>query len=140
MNNAAQGRSNVAPTKIPWDLIRALVTEMYGGKIDNESDFDSLRAIVKSVLTSSAFDEDYALVPQNAEDLGLKVPNGTTMRDFTGWVDHLPEREPPTYLGLPANAEKVLLKGQAGDVIANVGRVTNVLAEMEEARGIGEET
>ncbi|KAL9625204.1 MAG: hypothetical protein Q9160_000606 [Pyrenula sp. 1 TL-2023] len=139
MNNIAQGRSNVAPTKIPWDLIRALVTEMYGGKIDNESDFESLRSIVTSVLTSSAFDEDYALVPQNAEDPGLKVPNGTTMRDFTGWVDHLPEREPPTYLGLPANAEKVLLKGQAGDVIANVGRVTNVLAEMEEARGIGEE-
>lgn len=90
-------------------------------------------------MTSSAFDEDYALVPQNAEDQGLTVPNGTSMQDFAHWVDRLPEREPPTYLGLPANAEKVLLKGQAGDVIANVGRVTNVLAEMEEAREIGED-
>lgn len=112
---------------------------MYGGKIDNESDFESLRRIVKSIMTSSAFDEDFPLVQQNAEDPGLKVPNGTSMHDYTRWVDRLPEREPPTYLGLPANAEKVLLKGQAGAVISNVGRVINALAEMEEAREIGED-
>ena len=104
---------------------------MYGGKIDSESDFKALQGIVNPIMTSSAFDDDYPLVPKQADDPGLNVPGGTTMPDFTTWVDKLPEREPPTYLGLPANAEKVLLLGQGRSIIGNVARIANVLAEME---------
>jgi dynein heavy chain 1 len=49
-----------------------------------------------------------------------------------GWVNDLPEREPPTYLGLPANAEKLLLVGQANDMVGGLKRVLDMLDEGEQ--------
>ena len=54
------------------------------------------------------------------------------MKDFMEWVNRLPEREPPTYLGLPANAEKLLLVGHGRDTIANLARITELLDESEQ--------
>ena len=54
------------------------------------------------------------------------------MQDFMEWVDKLPEREPPTYLGLPANAEKLLLVGHGRSTSANVARITEILEEGEQ--------
>ena len=48
------------------------------------------------------------------------------------WVNKLPEREPPTYLGLPANAEKLLLVGHAKRMIGDLTRVTELLDEGEQ--------
>ncbi len=53
------------------------------------------------------------------------------MRDFMEWVQRLPEREPPTYLGLPANADKVLLVGQAQSTIKNLQYMVSLLEEAE---------
>ena len=47
-------------------------------------------------------------------------------------VNDLPEREPPTYLGLPANAEKLLLVGQAKEMVGNLKRVVEMLDEGEQ--------
>jgi dynein heavy chain 1 len=49
-----------------------------------------------------------------------------------GWVNDLPEREPPTYLGLPANAEKLLLVGQANNMVGGLKRVLDMLDEGEQ--------
>lgn len=127
----AQGRSNIAPVKLPWDLIRNLITEMYGGKIDDEGDFSLLRQIVGQVFDPAAYENDHELV-SDSEGQALKVPSGTTIRDFLGWVDRLPEREPPAYLGLPANAEKLLLMGQGRETIGNLARITDLLEEGEQ--------
>jgi len=141
MDAVANGRTNVAPVKIPWDLIRTLITETYGGKIDDEGDFKQLSELVNSFLTPEAFEDDHKLVrgaPRNeAEnhtegDASLTVPEGNEMKDFMEWVNHLPEREPPTYLGLPANAEKLLLIGHGKDTIANVAKITEILNESEQ--------
>lgn len=145
----AQGRTNVAPSKIPWDLIRTLITETYGGKVDNEADFKELSTLVGHFLTPAAFDDDHKLVDgvpgkegegSTEGDAGLLVPGGTQIRDFMEWVHRLPEREPPTYLGLPANAEKLLLVGHGRQTIQNFGRITDILEEGEElvAEGPGE--
>jgi dynein heavy chain 1, cytosolic len=128
----AQGRSNVAPVKLPWDLIRTLVTEMYGGKIDDEGDFALLSQIVGKVFDPAAYETDHELVSNPEEGQALKVPSGTTIRDFMGWVESLPEREPPAYLGLPANAEKLLLMGQGRETIGNLARLTDLLEEGEQ--------
>jgi dynein heavy chain 1 len=53
------------------------------------------------------------------------------MPDFMAWVAKLPEREPPTYLGLPANAEKLLLVEQGQVVIGDLKRVSDMLDEDE---------
>jgi dynein heavy chain 1 len=41
----------------------------------------------------------------------------------------LPEREPPTYLGLPGNAEKMLLVAQARKMVADLKLIVGILDE-----------
>ncbi|KAH8912297.1 hypothetical protein BR93DRAFT_871202 [Coniochaeta sp. PMI_546] len=132
IDTAAQNRSNIAPQNIPWDMIRYLVTETYGGKIDDEGDFGMLRQLVESFLTPAAYDIGHRLVQgaDGAED--LVVPSGTSLNDFMAWIHKLPEREPPTYLGLPANAEKLLLVGLGRSLIGNLKKVTDLLDEGEQ--------
>ena len=141
MDAVANGRTNVAPIKIPWDLIRTLITETYGGKIDNEGDWKQLSELVNTFLTLEAFEDDHKLVkgaPRDEAEVytegdgSLTVPEGNEMKDFMEWVNRLPEREPPTYLGLPANAEKLLLVGHGRDTIANLARITEILDESEQ--------
>lgn len=141
MDAVAHGRTNVAPLKIPWDLIRTLITETYGGKIDNEGDFKQLTELVADFITPAAFDIDHRLVKgapkeeakvYSEGDGSLTVPEGNEMKDFLEWVNRLPEREPPTYLGLPANAEKLLLVGHGRNTITNLAKITNILDESEQ--------
>ena len=141
VNSVAQGRSNVAPVKMPWELLRTLITETYGGKIDDEGDFQQLSAMVDQCMTPQAFEDGHKLVEgTRGEEAGaysegdgcLTVPDGTTVADFMAWVQELPEREPPTYLGLPANAEKLLLIGHGESTIANAGRIAEMLQEEEQ--------
>lgn len=121
---------------MPWDLLRTLVTETYGGKIDDDGDFEQLSQLVHGILTPAAFDQGHKLVEGVQGEEGgaytegegdLTVPDGTRMKDFMQWVNHLPEREPPTWLGLPANAEKLLLVGHGKKMIANVAQITELL-------------
>ena len=120
---------------MPWDLIRTLIVEtIYGGKIDDDGDFDQLRSLVEKVLQPEAYEEDHKLVESSDTDDGssLAVPNGTSMNGYMKWVNNLPEREPPTYLGLPANAEKLLLVGHGQTMIKNVSKVRDILDEGEQ--------
>lgn len=111
-------------------MIRYLITETYGGKIDDEGDFKLLSQLVTTFLTPVAYEADHKLV--DGPDGGLLVPSGTSMQDFMGWIQKLPEREPPTYLGLPANAEKLLLVGLGRSLIGNLRKVTELLDEVEQ--------
>ncbi|KAL8952356.1 MAG: hypothetical protein Q9222_001736 [Ikaeria aurantiellina] len=141
VNTIAQGRTNIAPVKLPWELLRTLITEMYGGKIDDDEDFQRLREMVEQCMTPAAYEDDHQLVQSNKDSEGgegLKVPEGTTMPDFMRWVNDLPEREPPRYLGLPANAEKLLLVGHGKETMANVARVTEILYEGEQQSTVAE--
>lgn len=117
------------PQNLPWDMIRTLVIETYGGKIDDEGDFAMLTQLVNNFLTPSAYDIGHKLVEG---DEPLVVPSETSQKDFMTWIQKLPEREPPTYLGLPANAEKLLLVGQGRSMIQNLGKITELLDEGEQ--------
>ncbi|KAH9904137.1 cytoplasmic dynein heavy chain [Xylariomycetidae sp. FL2044] len=135
VESVAQSRTNIAPQNIPWEMIRYLVRETYGGKIDDEGDFSMLTRLVDQFLTPSAYDIGHKLVegsPVDDNDQGLVVPAGTSLNEFTDWVHKLPEREPPTYLGLPANAEKLLLVGLGRSLVGNLRKVTELLDEGEQ--------
>ncbi|KAH3182147.1 hypothetical protein KXW84_007123 [Aspergillus fumigatus] len=132
VETVAQGRSNVAPQKLPWEMMRTLITETYGGKIDNAEDFQVLDNLVNSFLTPAAFEVDYKLVSGVEKDECLALPGETSIRDFVEWVKRLPEREPPTYLGLPANAEKLLLVGHGNKMISDLSKITTLLDEGEQ--------
>ena len=161
INDVAKGRSNVAPKSIPWDLLRVLVTETYGGKIDSDADFAVLGSLVDRFLTPAAFEEDFDILPSyllssddknDIDDHGqyntstskdrptLILPSGTTRADFSRWVDGLPEREPPTFLGLPPNAEKLLLEAHAEDMVRKTRLVMRVLDEGEAVMAEAPET
>ena len=131
-DSLARGRSNVAPANLPWNLLRTLVTETYGGKIDDKEDFELLSTMVNRIFDPAAYESDHHLVEAISDtDHGLKVPQGTSFRDFQAWVEKLPEREPPAYLGLPANAEKMLLVGQGRETVRNLGKIVELLDERE---------
>lgn len=132
VENVAQNRTNIAPQNIPWEMIRYLVTETYGGKIDDEGDFKLLNQLVHTFLTPDAYEIGHKLVEGGEKEGSLEVPSGTSMQDFMGWIQKLPEREPPTYLGLPANAEKLLLVGLGRSMIQNLRKVTELLDEGEQ--------
>lgn len=128
-------------------MIRTLVTETYGGKIDDEGDFSRLAELVKSFLTPAAYDIGHKLVEavagsglDDGGDGSLTVPSGTGMKEFMEWINRLPEREPPTYLGLPANAEKLLLVGLGKSMIQNLGKITELLDEGEQLMAEAEPT
>ena len=118
-------------------MIRTLIIETYGGKIDDEGDFSRLTQLVNTFLTPSAYDIGHRLVEGMAggvesDDGSLLVPSGTSLKEFMDWIQKLPEREPPTYLGLPANAEKLLLVGQGLTMIQNLAKITEMLDEGEQ--------
>jgi dynein heavy chain 1, cytosolic len=132
IDSAAQNRTNIAPQNIPWDMIRHLVREMYGGKIDDEGDFNRLTQLVEQFLTPNAFEIGHKLVDGGQDTSSLEVPSGTSHSEYMSWIQKLPEREPPTYLGLPANAEKLLLVGLGKSLIQNLRKVTELLDEGEQ--------
>lgn len=117
-------------------MIRTLVIETYGGKVDNENDFKQLKLLVNSIFTAASFEDGHRLVdrisgPRDSEEDTLVVPTGTSFKDFFDWIQRLPEREPPTYLGLPANAEKLLLVNQGVSMIQNLAKISEILDEGE---------
>jgi len=121
-------------------MLRTLITETYGGKIDDEGDFSRLTQLVTSIMTPAAYEIGHKLVEstpglavtEDGSDGSLTVPSGTGYKEYMEWVNKLPEREPPTYLGLPANAEKLLLVGLGRSMIGNLGKITELLDEGEQ--------
>ena len=135
IESVSETRTNINPKSIPWLMIRTLVIEMYGGKIDDEHDFGILSTLVTDIITPSAFEHEFDIVKdlqihlQGEATDALLLPDGTGWRDFLEWVNKLPEREPPTYLGLPANAEKLLLKASAEEMLVKLRMVVGILEE-----------
>jgi dynein heavy chain 1 len=115
-------------------MLRTLITETYGGKIDDEGDFALLTSLVQRIMTPTAYEIGHRLVESTAEDGeegALVVPAGTGYKEYMAWVNKLPEREPPTYLGLPSNAEKLVLVEMGRELCGNVGRIVGALDEGE---------
>ena len=108
-------------------MIRALITEISGCKIDDEGNLQQLTNLVKSVLTQMLSTPTSNWLTPTSLSTSLKVSvcrtscNGSTRS----------QREPPTYLGLPANAEKLLLVGHGKGMIGNLGTITDMVEEGE---------
>ncbi|KAJ2708294.1 dynein heavy chain, partial [Coemansia spiralis] len=120
VTRAAQGRANIAPERIPWDAIRTLLVEsVYGGRIDSAFDQRVLAAFVARWFCADAYGADFALV----DEPSLRAPEGTCAGDFERWCLALPESQPPTWLGLPPNAETLLLVQKGQRLLADVRKL-----------------
>ena len=111
IERTAAGRSNIAPERIPWHAICTLLSEcVYGGRVDEEGDQKILSNLIAKYFTPKAFEVEFKLVHESGQVLG--IPDGSRLENFKAWINKLPEREPPVWLGLPDNSERMLYSEQ----------------------------
>lgn len=69
-----------------------------------------LDCFIEKLFTAKSFDHDHTLV-SNIDGAGknLCVPEGVRREQFVQWVESIHELQSPYWLGLPNNAEKLLL-------------------------------
>lgn len=125
LGSMSQGRTNVNPNNIPWDALRSLIKQsVYGGRVDSEFDQRLLDSFVDSLFTLEAYNLDFELVPTVNSGSILRAPEGTKLEQFVSWAQGLPDREPPTWLSLPPNAERVIAIAQGSVPLACVLNVS----------------
>lgn len=115
IDDTAMGRGNLPPEKVPWEALRTLLSQcIYGGKIDNDFDQRLLSSFLAKLFTPRSFDADFALVANVDGVAGgpggqrhITMPDGNRRDHFLSWIEALSDRQTPSWLGLPNNAEKV---------------------------------
>ncbi|XP_064484606.1 dynein heavy chain, cytoplasmic-like isoform X2 [Ornithodoros turicata] len=124
IDTIAMGRTNLPPEKVPWNALRILFGQcIYGGKIDNDFDQRLLNSFLNKLFTEESFNPDFMLVSPGVDgtpEKGIIMPEGIRRDQFLHWVESLTERQTPAWLGLPNNAEKVLLTNRGSDLIAKL--------------------
>ncbi|XP_014790579.2 cytoplasmic dynein 1 heavy chain 1 [Octopus bimaculoides] len=126
IDSVAMGRTNLPPEKVPWDAMRTLLSQcIYGGKIDNDFDQRLLTSFVNKLFTPESFDADFVLVNnvEGQQGKNIIMPEGVRREQFLQFTSTLTDRQSPTWLGLPNNAERVLLTKLGSDMIAKLMRM-----------------
>ena len=122
-----------SPEKVPWDALRTLLSQcIYGGKIDNEFDQRLLASfLAKLIFTRKSFEADFLLVSsqevQSGDSCRIVMPGGIRRDQLLNWIENknldkkkLPAHQYPAWLGLPNNAEKVLLTTRGTDMVTKL--------------------
>ncbi|KAL1257320.1 hypothetical protein QQF64_010564 [Cirrhinus molitorella] len=121
LDDTAKGRQNISPDKIPWAALKTLMAQsIYGGRIDNEFDQRLLNTFLERLFTTSSFDSEFKLALKVDGHKDIKMPDGIRREEFIHWVEMLPDTQTPSWLGLPSNAEKVLLTTQGTDMMGKL--------------------
>lgn len=103
VDKAAGGRQHLDPEKLPWDAIRSTLCKgVYGGRITNAVDQESLDQLVNSVFVVESFNVNFKL--GEADDAPC-LPDGSTKDDCFEWIESLPAHSPPELIGLDSDAE-----------------------------------
>ncbi|CAG0913348.1 unnamed protein product [Notodromas monacha] len=112
----AMGRANLPPEKVPWQALITLMSNcIYGGKVDNTFDHRLLTSFLEKFFTPKSFGADFNLVAGDRESGTEPIPMPDVIQrdQFLTWVENLrEEKQTPSWLGLPPNAERVLLTNQ----------------------------
>ncbi|XP_077125303.1 cytoplasmic dynein 1 heavy chain 1 isoform X2 [Ranitomeya variabilis] len=121
LDDTAKGRQNISPDKIPWSALKTLMAQsIYGGRIDNDFDQRLLNTFLERLFTTSSFDGDFKLACKVDGHKDIQMPDGIRRDEFVQWVEMLPDAQTPSWLGLPNNAERVLLTTQGIDMISKM--------------------
>merc|ERR550532_778660 len=113
----ALGRTNLPPDRVPWKAILTLLSQcIYGGKIDNVFDQRLLESFLEKLFNSKCFEVDYPLV----QGKNIHMPEGVRRDQFMSWIMSLADKQSPDWLGLPNNAETVLLTNLGKSVIVKL--------------------
>ncbi|KAL3873221.1 hypothetical protein ACJMK2_036362 [Sinanodonta woodiana] len=126
IDSVAMGRTNLSPEKVPWDAVKTLLSQcIYGGKIDNDFDQRLLTSFIQKLFTPKSFESDFKLVAASVggQSKNIVLPDGFRREQFVQFAEHLEsEKQSPSWLGLPSNAETVLLTNLGSEMIAKLMR------------------
>jgi len=78
--------------------------------VDEDGDQKVLTNLILKYFTAKAFEVEFKLVNESGQIVG--IPDGSRLETFKAWIQKLPEREPPAWLGLPDNSERMLYTEQ----------------------------
>ena len=122
----AQEKNPSDPEKLPWDAIRSTLRKgVYGGRITETSDQNVLDELVDSVFVPQAYDVGFQLV--SSERCGgsqpVLVPEECSREQILTWIQNLPSRTPPAWIGLNDSAETEREQRTALSVIEKVQMV-----------------
>ncbi|XP_041980502.1 dynein heavy chain, cytoplasmic isoform X3 [Aricia agestis] len=132
----AMGRTNLPPEKVPWEALVTLLSQsIYGGKIDNVFDQRLLHSFLCKLFTPKSFEADFPLVVNvdgaSGNQRHITMPDGNRRDHFLKWIEELSDRQTPSWLGLPNNAEKVLLTTQGSDLVSKLLKMQQLEDEEE---------
>ena len=135
IDRAANGRSNLAPEKIPWAALRELVALCYGGRIDNEFDEKALHSFMERFFCQEAYNLDHSLIfvdDSRSATMPIIVPEGRSSKVFTEWISALPDSQLPTWIGLPPDSDMLLLTTQGTVMMEAWLQLQNSFADQDE--------
>lgn len=127
VDSVAKGRGNVAPEKLPWKTLRTLFSQcIYGGKIDNRFDQALLDCFLQNLFTPKSFESEFVLIDNiDGKSTRLCVPDVNTRDQLIQWVNHIKHLQMPNWIGLPNNAEKVLLTDRGQELFRNMLKMSD---------------
>merc|ERR1719334_2948578 len=132
----AMNRTNLPPEKVPWKAIRTLLSDcIYGGKIDNEFDQRLLTSFLEKLFVPASFEGEFNLVSgviMGDSETNIKMPDGIRRDQFLTWVEQLVDQTSPDWLGLPNNAERVLLAQRGHDLVFKLLKMQQLDEDDEE--------
>ncbi|KAJ3451774.1 dynein heavy chain [Anaeramoeba flamelloides] len=135
INQIGANKTNIDPNKIPWEAIRKLLGDtMYGGRVDNDFDQKLLDGMLQELFVPQCYDFNFKLVDykQGENSFELLMPEGNRYEHFLNWIENLPSTENPTWLGLPKNAELLLLANQGKSALQKLMKIQNVYEDLDE--------
>jgi dynein heavy chain 1 len=127
VDSVAMGRNNVSPDKLPWKALRTLFSQcIYGGKIDNKFDQTLLDCFLQKLFTSKAFEDDFVLINNvDGKSSPLCIPEAHSRDQLLQWISHIKFLQMPSWIGLPNNAEKILLTVRGQELIRNMLKMSD---------------
>jgi dynein heavy chain 1 len=107
---AAKGRSHIDPKSLPWMALRTLlITNIYGGKVDSETDLLTIEGFVKRFIAPDAYDSGFSLAT-NAESPAIFEIS--RFDQFVQWANALPADQPISWLDLPVDSDMIMAERQ----------------------------
>lgn len=139
----AMGRTNLPIDKIPWEALRTLLSQcIYGGRIDNPFDQRLINGFLSKLFSLTSLNTDMKLIVEEQVDkqqqaLVVTMPDGVKREQFIGWIEQTLRAllQQPSWLGLPNNAEIVLLTTRARETLAKLLKMSSVITIDEEDTG-----
>eukprot|EP01105_Mastigella_eilhardi_P022506 TRINITY_DN553_c0_g1_i1.p1 TRINITY_DN553_c0_g1~~TRINITY_DN553_c0_g1_i1.p1 ORF type:complete len:4613 (+),score=1400.71 TRINITY_DN553_c0_g1_i1:1522-13839(+) len=114
-----KGKTTVSAQAIPWVALRTLLAQtIYGGRIDNPFDQRLLVSLLEKLFIAESSNADFELV--HCGDNIVTAPENTEHESCLQWVESFQAKETPVLLGLPDNAELLLLETQGKRVLRKI--------------------